>query len=27
MLFGVTALVVIGMVGLGTEGGSWYVTR
>jgi Flp pilus assembly protein TadG len=27
VLFGVTSVVVIGMVGLGTEGGSWYVTR
>ena len=26
-LFGVSALVVVGMVGLGTEGGSWYSTR
>lgn len=27
VLFGVSAVVVVGMVGLGTEGGSWYVTR
>ncbi len=27
VLFGITSLVVVGMVGLGTEGGSWYVTR
>ena len=27
VLFGVSAVVVVGMVGLGTEGGSWYVTK
>src|SRR3954453_20272875 len=27
VLFGISAVVVVGMVGLGTEGGSWYVTR
>ncbi len=27
VLFGVSAVVVVGMVGLGTEGGSWYVVQ
>ncbi|WP_437171124.1 pilus assembly protein TadG-related protein [Falsiroseomonas sp. E2-1-a4] len=27
VLFGVSAVVIVGMVGLGTEGGSWYLTR
>ena len=27
VLFGISATVVIGMVGLGTEGGTWYLTK
>lgn len=27
VIFGVTAVAVVGMVGLGTEGGSWYLTK